>query len=220
MAKIEKHQLFKAFKSHQEVHIYPFPALSGTQLTAWARSHAQRIGLKIDDRLLQQVIAMVGSDVWQLSLELEKLAAYAGGQPVIEEMIRELVRANFEDQIFDFVDAVSNHQPKQALQLLAEQRLSGSTDQHLFAMLARQVRLLLGACDLLDQNPRTTKKDLADALGVHPFVAQKTLAQAGKMNASTLHHLHDMLFEFDQKMKGGGIAPDIAVDRLVAEMLA
>lgn len=219
VSKIEKHGLFKGLQDHADLHSYPFPALSGPKLIGWARAYVKQIELNIQDQLLHHVAALVGDDVWQLSLELDKLAAFSNGQPVTQEMVSDLVRANFEDQMFAFVDAVSNGQPKQALKLLDEQRRSGSADFHLLAMLARQIRLLIGARDVLDRNPQASKKDLADAMGVHPFVAQKTLAQARKMNMDQLRSFHNMLFDFDTRLKRGAIAPDVAVDRFVAEML-
>ncbi|MFH1631996.1 MAG: DNA polymerase III subunit delta [bacterium] len=215
----EKHHLFKSLIKGQDVHTYPMPMLEGAQLTAWAAEQARDLKLKIDNRLLQKVVAMVGDDLWQLSGELKKLAAYSGGQDVTDDMVSEMVRANFEDQIFAFVDAVAAKNSAQAIKLMQEQRLAGSTDSHLFAMLARQVRLLISARDVIDRNPRATKSDVASALGVHPFVAQKSLAQARQITMDQLKHLHGMLFDLDRKLKRSKVSAEVAVDRLVAEML-
>ncbi|MDP2631726.1 MAG: DNA polymerase III subunit delta [Candidatus Uhrbacteria bacterium] len=215
-----KHHLLKVLGSGEDVHTYPMEELTGSQLSVWATSHAKGIGLNIDSRLLQKVVSMVGGDLWQLSGELDKLAGHSLGLPVTEEMVRNLVRANFEDQMFNFIDAVANKNSSQALALLHEQRLAGSADFHLFAMLARQIRILLGVRDVLDRNPQATKADVASALNVHPFVAQKSLAQARRMEMAQLRNLHNMLFEFDHKLKSSGISAEVAVDRFVAEMLA
>lgn len=218
--KIEKNEIYKQLLKLEDVHAYACPALVDEELTKWAMNESGRIGLKIGARQLDKVIGLVGSDLWQLSGELAKLAAYANGHSVDENMIDLLVKANFEDRMFDFIDAVAQKQTKRALALLDDQRQSGSTDFHLFGMLSRQVRLLIGARDVLDQNPRATKQDVADALGVHPFVAQKTLSQARAFSSDQLHGLHDRLFDFDRRVKTGGASMDIVVDRVVAELIS
>lgn len=217
--KTQAHGLFKALNGQPECHTYPFGELSGGQLTAWAQQYVKEIGLAISPALLQRVVGLIGSDVWQISLELDKLAAYSVSNEVDESVVRELVHANFEDQMFDFIDAVSGGNSSHALSLLEQQRGAGSTDFHLFAMLARQIRLLLGAADLVARDPSATKQQLASALKVHPFVAQKTLAQARRMDLDALREQQAMVFDFDRKMKRGGIDARIAVDRLVSEML-
>lgn len=218
--KAQKHLLYKSLSVKPDVHTYPFPALLGSKLTAWAKSYSQKINLNISDQLLHKVVGLVGNDVWQLSLELQKLAAFASTQPVNDEMIANFVKANFEDQIFEFIDAVAQGQTERALKLLGEQRLAGSTDHHLFAMLARQVRLLLSATDVLERNPNATKSDIAKELDVHPFVAQKTLTQARRFNLAQMKRLHRLLFDLDLKLKRSQVKADVAVDRVVAELVS
>lgn len=218
--KVEKNEIFKQLSKLEGFHKYVFPALSGTALTKWVLDESARLGLKIDNRLAQQVAGLVGSDLWQLFGELQKLQAYAQDQPVTPEMIELFVKANFEDAMFDFVDAVSQRQSTRALKLLDEQRESGSTDFHLFAMLARQVRLLIGARDVLDRNPNATKQDVASELGVHPFVAQKMVSQARGFDMGKLQRLHGMLYRLDRGVKTGGANITVGVDRVVAEMVS
>lgn len=218
--KVEKNAIYKELSALADCHTYPFPALSGASLNNWCEQEAKRLGLVIDQGLLVRIAALVGNDLWQLSSELSKLASYANGAQITQEMVDILVRANFDDQMFAFVDACTQKQHMRAMQLLNEQRQSGATEVHLFSMLSRQVRLLIGARNLLDRNPGSTKQDLANEMGVHPFVAQKTLSQAHAFNTDSLQNLHDLLFSLDSKMKTGGAVANIAVDRVVAEMIS
>lgn len=217
--KVEKNEIFKQLSQKDDFHTYTFPVLTGAGLSKWSSQEAARLKLRISPALLSRVVALVGSDLWQLSGELKKISSYSNGAEVTDEMIELLVKANFEDRMFDFVDAVALRDGGRALKLLNEQRESGSTDFHLFSMIARQVRLLIGARDVLEGNPRATKQDVAQALGVHPFVAQKTLAQARAFSAEHLARLHELVFSFDKRVKTGGSRIEIAVDRVVAEMV-
>ncbi len=168
---------------------------------------------------MTKVVALVGNDLWQLSGELRKLVARSGGSAVTDEMIKELVRANVDDQIFAFIDAVAARDRARAMKMLADERLSGAEDMYLFSMIARQVRLLLSARDVIDRNPGASSAMMAQELGVHPFVAQKTLGQAKSFSFEFLKKLHDLCFEFDAKLKLG-MDQGLAVDRLVSEFVA
>lgn len=218
--KLEKNEIYKQLSKLSDFHKYTFPTLAGGALNRWVQEESARLGLKIDSQLASKVAGLVGADLWQLSGELQKLKAYAQDSEVTNHMIELFVKANFEDAMFDFVDAVSQRQPERALKLLDSQREAGSTDFHLFAMLARQVRLLIGARDVLDRIPGASKQDVASELGVHPFVAQKMTSQARGFKMIQLKRAHDLLYDLDRGMKTGGSNPTIAVDRVVAELVS
>ncbi len=217
--KLEKHALFKAFAKQAEVHAYPFPLLEGAALTNWVATRVQEMGAQIDRSALMSLVERVGSDLWQMQHELEKLTAHAGDQMISKQSVEELVRASFEDQIFQLVDAVSHQDANKAIRLLEEERWSGATDQYIFGMLARQVRILLGARSVLDTNPQADKNQVASELSLHPFVAQKALAQARAFHVDDLARSHALLFELDQATKRSRVKPDLAVDLMVAQML-
>ncbi len=217
--KMARHAMIKAFEGRDDVHAYPFEDLQGASLSAWAATYAQEIGLAIDRRLLETVVARVGTDLWQLSGELEKLAAYAKDQTIDETTIDMLVRTNSDDQMFALMDALSTGRQQQVLDLLSSQRQFGTSDQQLFAMLSRQIRLLLSVRDLLDERGDASKNDVADALSLHPFVAQKTLGQARRFSKEQLLHMQTLLYRLDRLIKHGQVSADVAVDRAVVGML-
>jgi DNA polymerase-3 subunit delta len=86
-------------------------------------------------------------------------------------------------------------------------------------MLGRQVKILLAARSLLDENPRASKQDLASEMDVHPFVAQKAMQQAVGFKYKRLKEVHKLLYEFDFKIKTGQIKPDLAVDLLTDKLI-
>ncbi len=215
----EKHSMIKALGDREDVHVYPCESLEGMALERFAVAHAKKVGLVIGAAELRRVVAMVGGNLWQLTGELEKLTAYGAGKAVTGEAISLLVRGNGDDQMFALMDALSGGNVRQALALLREQRQFGTADGQLFAMLARQVRLMLAARSMIESDPGATKQALASALGLHPFVAQKSLAQARRFSLSELEELHDRLFELDRGAKSGGVDFTVAVDRVVSVML-
>lgn len=216
---LEKNPMFKELLKIGEVHSYPFPSLEGVSLAKWASDRVNAMKGKIDRQALQELVERVGSDLWQMSHDIEKLVAFANGNTITKLIVEEMVRASFEGNIFELMDAVSKKQTVKAIRLLEEERCAGSDDHYLLTMLGRQVRLLLGARSMLDENPRVGKQDVASALGVHPYAAQKALEQARQFSFTDLCKVHDLLFEYDQKIKTGRIGPGLAVDLLADQLM-
>jgi DNA polymerase III subunit delta len=223
--KLEKHALYKTMSKQSEVHSYPFPLLQGAELTQWVVQRVADMSAQINQDALQSLVVRVGSDLWQMQHEIEKLVAYSkGGENtdggiITIEKVELLVRASFEDQIFQLVDAISHRNSGQAIRLLEEERWSGASDHYIFGMLARQVRILLGTRSVLDINSRATKDLVAAELSLHPFVAQKAIGQARSFETADLVRAHALLFELDQATKTSRLGSDLAVDLVVVEML-
>jgi DNA polymerase III subunit delta len=216
--KISKHGLYKMLSGANDFHAYPFPLLSRGELTSWAHEEIARLNLRIESRELEMVLSHVGADLWSLSNELRKIAGYASGGTVTGDTLSVLSASENEDQIFALMDAISQKKMKVAFDLLEMQRSNGAHDIQIFAMLARQIRLLLEVRSLIDENERISKQDIATALGMHPFVAQKTLIQACAFSSGQLQDIHQQLFEVDVASKIGGIDPRVALDRIFVEV--
>jgi DNA polymerase III subunit delta len=216
--KVEKTELAKKLFSLSGIHTYPYPMLTGSDLRVWVQQYAKTKGATLVPAVTEALLARVGGDTWRLSTEIEKLAAYAGEAPVTEEMIRTIVPSEFSEDIFGLVDAVASGRGSFALQKLHEERSAGADEFPLFGMLVRQIRLLLQTKALLEEQPMAGKQDVSTAFGIHPFVAQKILGEAKRSTIEVIQQWHALASDLDSAMKRG-LAPDIAVDRLVAAML-
>lgn len=215
---VEKHGIYTAVKDVAELHHYAQEKLAGVALTKWIMERAAKLGASIDARLADTVASRVGDDVWRLGNEIDKLASYARGQ-ITASMLETLVARDSASNIFSLVDAVAGRDTKTALRLLAEERAAGSANLYILAMLARQIRLLLQVKHLVAERHGVDKSVVASTLALHPFVAQKTLAQAGMYSLPALMSLHGLVTRFDRDAKRGKIDPTVAIDRLVAEMV-
>ena len=151
--------------------------------------------------------------------EIDKLIAFSQGKTITESMVNQIVQASFEGKIFDLIDALSKKDVRTTVTLLQEERFAGSDDFFLISMYSRQIRLLLGARSILDQNPRANKNDIATEIDVHPFVASKLITQAKNFSKDILLKAHEMLYTFDRDMKRGNIDVDLAVDLVTIELL-
>ena len=217
--KTEKHKIFKSLSDKEQVHTYCFEELSGRDINRWVKQRIDSKGGSIEAVAMRDLIQRVGTDLWQLSQDIDKLVNYADGKSITKSMVANLVRPSFEGQIFALMDAISKKNAAQALRLLDEERRSGANDFHLIGMLARQVRILMGVRAMLDENNGVQKKAVANRMDLHPFVAQKALSQARKLDFKELKHVHELLFEFDLGAKTGLLSAEMAVDLTTADLL-
>ena len=218
-AAVEKKPLFKKLIDTPNVHKYPFDELAGSHLTKWIVERVKSKNGLIEPNAVRAIIERVGSDLWQISNEIEKLVAFTSGATITETIVIQNVQANFEGKIFELVDALSRRDIRATVRMLEEERFAGSDDFYLMSMFTRQIRLLLGARSVLDENPRASNADIAASLDVHPFVAGKILVQAKNFSLQQLLAAHNQLFEFDRAMKNGGIRADLAVDLIAMDLL-
>lgn len=216
--KIEKTELFKQMSSHADVHRYAMPMLSGMELQLWVQQRAKIHGATLVPAIADELIRRVGNDTWRLEGEIAKLAAFAGDAPVDSAMIGAIVSSEYAEDMFGMIDAISGGRPAFALKKLAEERSAGADNFPLFGMLARQIRLLLQTKALLEDRPGIGRQDVASEFGIHPFVAQKVLAEAKRHDFWKIRAWHSLAAELDVAMKRG-VPADIAVDRLVAALL-
>jgi DNA polymerase-3 subunit delta len=216
--KIEKTDLFKRITAMKDVHVYPYGTMSGSELRAWVQQRAIEHGATLVPAIADRLIDRVGSDSWRLENEIAKLSAYAGSAPIDETMIRAIVSTEYHDDMFGMIDALSSGKAVFALQKLAEERAAGVEEFPLFGMIARHIRLLLCAKAYCEEHPHAGKQDIADAFEIHPFVAQKALAEAKRYSFAQIRAWHTSATELDSAMKRG-LSADLAVDRLVAALL-
>lgn len=216
--KVEKTELFKQISHREDCHRYSMPMLAGFELQSWAQQRAKGHGATLVPTVAQELMDRVGADTWRLENEIAKLAAFAGDAPIDSSMIGAIVSAEHAEDMFGMIDAMAGGRPAFALKKLAEERSAGADEFPLFGMLARQIRLLLQARALLEDRPNAGKQEIADEFGIHPFVAQKVLAEAKRHGFAKIRRWHSLAAELDVAMKRG-VSADIAVDRLVAALL-
>ena len=216
---MEKKPLFKTLMVMPDVHKYAFDELLGSSLTKWIIDRVKSKGGLVEPNAVRALIERVGSDLWQIAHEIDKLVAFANGATITETNVSQLVHANFEGKIFELVDALSRRDVRSTVRMREEERFAGSDEYYLMSMFTRQIRLLLGARSVLDKNPRADKNEIASELDVHPFVASKLVMQAKNFSLKQLMDAHNQLFEFDRAMKNGGMSADLAVDLVATRLI-
>ncbi len=188
------------------------------ELPHWIQERVQAKGGTIEPDAVKELAGHIGADFRLLDNEIEKLLVYRGGKhPTIRaEDVRALVPAVRETSIFELVDALGEKQTPRALKLLHSQLDHKADPLYLFAMIVRQIRMILQIKDLA---ARGLTRDRASAQAqLTPFVAEKVWEQALLFTLPQLEEMYQKLLETDVAIKTGKSDPTVALDLLVVEL--
>lgn len=210
--KLKKNDALLTFLS-KNGKVQEFNILSGIKLKDWTKRQLHRLAAKIDDKALDKLTLYVGSDLWQMANEVNKLANYKNGQEIRPEDVELLVRAKVESNIFETIDAIASKDKKRAIQLLKEHLQEGDAPFYLFSMINFQFRNMLIVKDLLEKGLSPFS-----ATGLHPFVIKKSSNLCRRFELLELKKIYLRLSEIDFDIKIGKIEPETAIDLLVSEI--
>jgi DNA polymerase-3 subunit delta len=213
----ERHWLVKWAEKNDgriQTRAYMLPRLK--DMTGWIVNETKGQDGQIEPRAAEMLKDMVGVDTRQAGMEIAKLLAYVNwARPISSQDVEVVCIVTSQQSVFDFVDALSNGNGKSAQHLL--HRLLETEDSFsLWGMVVRQFRLLIQAREILDG--RGNKDDVARALGVHPFVAEKTTGQAARYSMESLESIYRELLRIDEGVKTGQSTLELAMDTLVVEL--
>ena len=214
---VNAHWLVKwAGKESKLVKTQPFMLPRPWEMAGWIVNETKNQGGEIEPSAAAKLAEMVGVNTRQAGQEIAKLLAYVNWERQVRVGEVEAVSiVTAQESVFDFVDALANGNGKSAQHLL--HRLLESEDAFsLWGMVIRQFRLLLMAREVLDSHGG--KDEVTQALGVHPFVAEKTTGQARAFTLPVLERIYHKLLEIDEGIKTGQFSLELALDMLVVEL--
>ena len=209
-----RNPLLQALRPLAEVR--EFKLLRQAEVAGWINQRAQRYGVVLEARAVVSLATLVGSQLWILDSELQKLAVYANGRPVTEEDVRSLISSAREPNVFAMADAAIEGRSRVAADLLQRLLADGEPPQRLLAMIARQYRLLLLTKELLAQ--RVRPPEISARLGVQGFVIQRILKQAPTYTIERLRQAYRRLLEADLSVKRGIFDDETALQLLLPDL--
>ena len=166
------------------------------EMRNWAEFRCSEKKLQIEGRAVEELVRRASSDLRNLDQELDKLAAYAKGEPISLEAVQELVPDYSEDFIFALSNAVFQQQRDEAMRVLSHLLSQGLHPIQILATLGSQARML-AAVRLSRESPDA----IAKAMKVKPYAVQRSMRNAARLSPDQVRAMVDMLLEADLKMK-------------------
>lgn len=174
-------------------------------LNKWIKNQFKQRDKKIDYRGIRILEKMFNNNLQQLDSEIDKICTYVDNKNKVElSDIKKVIskdRRLMENEIFKFLDAVSNKEKEKSLYLFHHMLENGEIPQIIFAMLSRRIKLMLMIKDLKEQgiNP----KQIAKKIGEHPYPVKRIYGFVDKYSATELEKTLDKFLKVDVKLKTG-----------------
>lgn len=194
------------------------------KLDAWVAERFGQAGVRAEPEACAALVELVGEDLHQLANEVDKLALWAGEEPVGEREVELLVAAVAETPTFELTDAWAQRDSRRALGATEriferEGRPRRETAPRLTGALVNHVAFVRRCRQLAAEGIRA--RDAAAALKRHPFYVEKVFAQAANFSDEELRAAVVRLAALDHALKGGSkLAPDLEVQRALIELPA
>jgi DNA polymerase-3 subunit delta len=192
------------------------------ELHGWVAEQFRQRGVKAEPEAVSALILLAGDDLTTLKVEVEKLATWAAGEPIGEREVAALVAANADVPTYELTEAWSAHDAGRALEVSEsifehEPRPRRDVAPRLAGTLGSHVTRLRALQRLAAEGVRS--KEAAERLKLHPFRAQKLMAQAEGFSERELDDAVVRLAELDGALKGQSrVAPDLEVQRALVDL--
>jgi DNA polymerase-3 subunit delta len=187
-----------------------------SNLHAWVGSEFERSGGKADADASRALVELVGDDVVALATEVEKIVAWAGGEPITRVHVELLAAHGREAAAWALTDAWGARDLPRVL-AACEHALERREPFSLAVGLASHVARVRAAKMLAEEGLRT--REIATRLKMKEFPARKAVEQSENYSAEELESALVRLAELDAALKGASrLAPELELERALVDV--
>ena len=189
---------------------------------AWIAKSFQARGVKVAGDACKTLLDLVGDDKLILAREIDKLATWAGGEPLGVEEVQRLATASGEAQPWDLTDALGRRDVGAALEIVESTyaqspRTRTSEAAAVGARMGQHLIRLSRMKALLDAG--VSVEDAGAKLGLKPYPAKQLAKQAHAFSSEELRAGVVRFARLDHGLKGGSkLAPELEVQLAVADV--
>jgi DNA polymerase-3 subunit delta len=171
-------------------------------------------GKRVELRVAQRLVDIVGRDLRRLDGEAEKIAAFAGDAGSVSMSdVDAVAAASAETSVFELTDAVGERDAARSLRLLGKLLDAGETPLGIEGMLARHVRALIGAKALSERGLQPDA--MAGEIGMAPWQARNAARQASRYEAPELARALAGLAAAEEEMKTSPTDAGLVIERWI-----
>ena len=169
-------------------------------LDVWIRHEVQGFGKVITPEAATKLIEMVGANMLQLQMEIEKLALYLGEEAEITiELVEDLVAKTLEHDAFKMLNAYLAHNQAEALKIYHDLLRQKEEPIMLVGLLASNIRTMSNVYYL--QKKGYHAQQIAKQLKVHPYRVKMIIEQRNRPSEERLLQALYRLAEVDLQLK-------------------
>ncbi len=208
----ERKKITKLLKKQAEV--IEAKKLNEQEIKTWVRERAALNGVQIDEKAIDLLLSLAGTNLMMLTSELDKLSLYASDTNRIDyEIVDKLTARSLEQNIFGLVERVVQRRIDEALRIYYDLLKQNEEPIKILAILAGQFRLIYQAKELARKG--YGQQQIATFLKVHPFRVKLALGQAKHFNDQQLFSIMDLIATGDYEMKTGRRKKELIIEMLL-----
>lgn len=199
--------MVKKFAKVAEVH--KADPLRDNERRSWLMEEFRRHGVRPTPDVAAAVLESVGSDLRELASAVSQLVSDTEGELTVES-VRAYYVGVAEVAGFDIADQAVAGRADRALASTRRALQLGTSPVSIAAALARKV----GDIAKL-HGVRGNPDQLARTVGMHPYVAKKTMQVARQWSGDAVSHAVIIVADLDAEVKGQGGDPEFALENAV-----
>lgn len=210
----KRNRLFKAVKDCGMVS--QMDGMDENNLKLWVTSLLNKSGKKITANTLLYLIGKSGTDMENLSNEIEKLICYALDRDVItNEDIDAVCVTQISNKIFQMMDAIASKKQSEALKLYYDLLTLKEKPLSILFLLSRHLNILLQVKELSGQGYNNTV--ISQKIGVPPFAVGKYSSQSKNFKKDVLIQALHSCVDVEEQVKTGRMMDQMGVELLIVE---
>lgn len=191
-----------------------FAAQNEATLKKWILVMLKKENKKITEAAMDYFLQKTGTDMENISRELEKLFSYTWGRDVITiQDIDAVCIRQVSNQIFDMVEAIGLRNQAKALKLYYDLLSLKEPPMRILFLIGRQFNMLIQVKQLKKKG--YDDKKIGEKTGLHGFIVKKYVAQAARFSSAELRDALQSAVEADEAVKTGKMNDVMSVELLI-----
>lgn len=188
--------------------------LKNRQVDSWLNFLSKKEQVQLSPPAKSLFLQLVGSSLFEISIELKKLKQYLGGRIQAEE--KDILACSSRlkiESLFDLTDALGNRNIVKSLSLLAFLLDQGQNEIAIVSLLARHIRILMKVKQ--GQKEKLNSSELAKKTGLPPYFLKSYLKQEALWTKAQLENTLQSLFLTDKALKSSPLSPHIWLENFI-----
>lgn len=210
----KRSRLFKTIKDGGRA--CEFAAQNEMTLKRWIFSLAKQDNKAVDELTINHFLEKTGTEMSNIRTEWEKLMCYCMDRDVVTPAdIDAVCTQRVSNRIFEMVAAIAEKRQQEALDMYHDLLTLKEPPMGILALIARQFNLMLQVKELQMQNIHS--RQIADKVGLAPFIVQKYEKQASRFKMKELKEALAACVEADEAVKTGRLNDVLSIELLIIE---
>ena len=208
-------KLYKTVKKNGS--IVEFARQTEDTLMRWILGVLKKEQKNITRSTMELFLEKTGTDMNQISMELEKLLSYTMGKEIITtEDVEAICTSQTVNQIFEMINAMAEKNQKKALDLYYDLLALKEAPMRILYLIARQFNQIMLISELDSQG--LGREAIAAKLGMQSFIVRNSLRYARAFSAQQLRYAVETAVQTETDVKTGKLDEKLAVELVIVEM--